>query len=67
MTFFNLSHFTDKKGKKKMAFKDYSSKEILVSRLAGTDYEGWWGKPTSTLDWCERNYEVRTEKKFNAR
>lgn len=20
--------------------------------------EGYWGKPTSTLDWCERNYEV---------
>ena len=19
---------------------------------------GFWGKPTSTLDWCERNYEV---------
>ena len=19
---------------------------------------GLWGKPTSTLDWCERNYEV---------
>ena len=20
---------------------------------------GFWGKPTSTLDWCENNYEVR--------
>ena len=22
---------------------------------------GFWGKPTSTLDWCERNYEVSFE------
>jgi hypothetical protein len=23
----------------------------------GTDKAGWWGEPTSSLDWCERNYE----------
>ena len=23
---------------------------------------GLWGKPTSTLDWCERNYEVSSSK-----
>jgi hypothetical protein len=22
------------------------------------DREGYWGLPTSTLDWCEENYEV---------
>ena len=22
---------------------------------------GYWGSPTSTLDWCENNYEVRSE------
>lgn len=22
------------------------------------DYVGYWGQPTSTLDWCENNYEV---------
>ena len=21
-------------------------------------FNGYWGKPTSTLDWCEINYEV---------
>lgn len=20
--------------------------------------QGFWGEPTSTLDWCEENYEV---------
>ena len=24
---------------------------------------GFWGKPTSTLDWCENNYEVSNFKK----
>jgi len=19
---------------------------------------GYWGKPTATIDWCEKNYEV---------
>jgi len=22
------------------------------------DFDGYWGKPTSTIDWCEANYEV---------
>lgn len=22
------------------------------------DKEGYWGKPTATLDWCEENYAV---------
>jgi dihydroceramidase len=22
------------------------------------DFEGFWGKPTATIDWCEANYEV---------
>lgn len=22
------------------------------------DQEGYWGKPTATLDWCEENYAV---------
>ena len=21
---------------------------------------GFWGQPTATLDWCERNYEVKS-------
>ena len=21
-------------------------------------YDGFWGKPTATIDWCEANYEV---------
>ena len=24
---------------------------------------GFWGQPTATLDWCERNYEVKFSKK----
>ena len=24
------------------------------------DTIGYWGPPTSTLDWCETNYEVST-------
>ena len=20
---------------------------------------GYWGEPTATIDWCEKNYEVR--------
>jgi len=23
-----------------------------------TDLDGFWGKPTATIDWCETNYEV---------
>ena len=23
---------------------------------------GFWGQPTATLDWCERNYEVKFSK-----
>lgn len=26
--------------------------------MAPTVSDGYWGRPTSTLDWCERNYEV---------
>lgn len=26
--------------------------------MAPTATEGYWGSPTSTLDWCERNYEI---------
>ncbi|XP_023225096.1 alkaline ceramidase 3-like [Centruroides sculpturatus] len=26
--------------------------------MAPTSANGFWGKPTATLDWCERNYEV---------
>ena len=22
------------------------------------DYDGYWGRPTATIDWCESNYEV---------
>jgi len=22
------------------------------------DFDGFWGKPTATIDWCEANYEV---------
>lgn len=22
-----------------------------------THTDGYWGKPTSTIDWCEKNYE----------
>ena len=30
-----------------------------MSPLHGSvHYAGYWGPPTSTLDWCERNYEV---------
>ena len=25
---------------------------------------GFWGQPTATLDWCERNYEVKFSKKI---
>ena len=25
---------------------------------------GFWGQPTATLDWCERNYEVKFSKKL---
>lgn len=23
-----------------------------------SNYTGHWGKPTATIDWCEKNYEV---------
>jgi len=23
-----------------------------------TSFDGFWGKPTATIDWCEANYEV---------
>lgn len=23
-----------------------------------TSTEGFWGRPTSTIDWCENNYEI---------
>jgi len=23
-----------------------------------TNFDGFWGKPTATIDWCEANYEV---------
>jgi len=26
--------------------------------MAPTISDGYWGRPTSTLDWCERNYDV---------
>ena len=26
--------------------------------------DGFWGNTTSTLDWCERNYEVQTRIKI---
>ena len=29
-----------------------------------TDTLGYWGQPTSTIDWCEYNYEVRYEHLF---
>lgn len=22
------------------------------------NHTGYWGKPTATIDWCEKNYEV---------
>ena len=28
---------------------------------------GFWGQPTATLDWCERNYEVKFSKKLSKR
>lgn len=28
------------------------SSNIIMSR-------GYWGEPTATIDWCEKNYEVR--------
>jgi len=26
--------------------------------------DGLWGKPTTTWDWCEKNYEVSNKKGF---
>jgi len=23
-----------------------------------SNFEGFWGKPSATIDWCEANYEV---------
>jgi hypothetical protein len=30
----------------------------LLVRMPPTIVEGYWGKPTATIDWCEENYEV---------
>lgn len=32
-----------------------SSSSIMAPSL---DRQGYWGRPTSTLDWCEENYVV---------
>lgn len=26
--------------------------------MAPLETNGFWGKPTATIDWCEANYEV---------
>ena len=29
-----------------------------VFQRSEINFDGYWGKPTSTIDWCEANYEV---------
>lgn len=32
--------------------------KCVMAPLVDTDYDGFWGAPTSTIDWCESNYQV---------
>ncbi|KAI0234600.1 Alkaline ceramidase 3 [Lamellibrachia satsuma] len=35
-----------------------ASSDMRVSHRTEVNFGGYWGKPTSTIDWCEKNYEV---------
>ena len=35
-----------------------SQRKPKMPALGSRQIEGYWGQPTSTLDWCEQNYEV---------
>lgn len=37
---------------------DYTEVRVIFEMPPTTNIEGFWGKPTATIDWCERNYEV---------
>lgn len=36
----------------------HSDHLFRVDTMAPLENVGYWGEPTSTIDWCERNYEV---------
>ena len=31
----------------------------MAPSISAKDSQGFWGRPTSTIDWCEYNYEVK--------
>lgn len=38
-----------------------NEEELLGSKI---DFDGYWGRPTATIDWCEANYEVKVQPKI---
>ncbi len=35
-----------------------ASQTVKMAPILEKDFDGFWGKPTATIDWCESNYEV---------